>query len=337
MKLSHYSIFVAWTVGAAGQIWTPQASSTTVSLRGVSVVTSAVVWASGAGGTYLRTLDGGATWQAGTVPDAADLDFRSIYALDSDTAWVMSSGPGVKSRIYRTDDGGRHWALLYTNPDATGFLDALQFWDGRRGAVLGDPVNGRFVVLTTRDGGKSWRRRKLPASLPDEGAFAASNSCLRVRGRREMWFASGGLSGGRVFHSSDGGWHWTVAATGVRHDSAGAGIFSLAFADARHGIAVGGDYGKPAEPGGNVAVTSDAGHTWEIPVGHPAGYRSAVEYLAGHKAWIAVGTSGSDVSNDDGRTWKSFDSGAYNALGVATGDAAWAVGPGGRIGKLQWR
>jgi photosystem II stability/assembly factor-like uncharacterized protein len=322
------------------QNWVAQSSGATASLRGVSAVSPAVVWASGAGGTYLRTLDGGATWHTASVPGAADLDFRSVHALDSQTAWLMSSGPGARSRIYKTSDGGAHWSLLYSNPDASGFFDALAFWDARRGVVLGDPVDGQFVVLTTGDGGQTWQRRNLPPALANEGAFAASNSCLVLRvvhGKREIWFGTGGPSGARVFHSDDGGGHWDVAGTPLRHDSAGAGIFSLAFADVAHGVAVGGDYGKPVDAAANVAVTSDGGRTWIEPAGaHPSGYRSAVAYLAARKVWIAVGTSGSDISRDGGKSWKAFDSGAYNAIG-AVGDAVWAVGPGGRIGKLRWR
>ena len=323
---------------ALAQTWVAQSSGVNASLRGVSAVSPAVVWASGAGGAYLRTLDGGATWHAAVVPGAGDLDFRGVSALGSQTAWLMSSGPGAKSRIYRTTDGGARWSLDYTNADAGGFFDALAFWDARRGVVLGDPVDGQFVILATEDGGQTWQRRKLPPSLPNEGAFAASNSCLLVRGKREVWFGTGGPSGARVFHSSDGGGHWDVAGTPLRHDGAGTGIFSLAFADSAHGVAIGGDYGKPADAAGNVALSSDGGRAWVEPAGaHPSGYRSAVAFLPGRKVWIAVGTSGSDISRDDGKSWTPFDSGAYNAIGTAAGDAAWAVGPGGRIGRLSLR
>jgi photosystem II stability/assembly factor-like uncharacterized protein len=342
VRLLHCSTIALFLIEALAPVtlaqnWVAQPSGTTASLRGVSAVSPAVVWASGSGGTYLRTQDGGVTWRASIVPGAGGLDFRAVHARDSQTAWLMSSGPGAKSRIYKTADGGAHWSLLYTNPDPNGFFDALAFWDARRGVALGDPVDGQFVMLTTGDGGQTWQRPKLPPALPDEGAFAASNSCLVVRGKREVWFGTGGPSGARVFHSSDGGRHWDVAGTPLRHDGPGAGIFSLAFADSRHGVTVGGDYGKPADTAGNVAVTIDGGRTWTDAGGaQPNGYRSAVAFLDGRKVWIAVGTSGSDTSSDQGKSWKSFESGAYNALG-ASGGAVWAVGPGGRIGKLQWR
>src|SRR5580693_1700709 len=195
----------------AAQSWTPQSSGTSASLRGVSAVSQSVVWASGGSGTFLRTLDGGATWKAAKVPGASDLDFRAIRAFDENTAFLLSIGAGEKSRIYKTADGGVSWNLLYTNPDPKGFFDAIAFWDASHGIILGDPVDGHFLVMTTDDGGDSWKREKTPAAEPNEGAFAASNSCLFVLGLHEVWFGTGGPKGARVFHSNDGGKKWSVA------------------------------------------------------------------------------------------------------------------------------
>ena len=318
------------------QGWHAQPGGTNASLRGVSAVSVKVAWASGTGGTYLRTVDGGSTWHAAVVPGAADLDFRGIRALDSRTAWLMSSGPGATSRVYKTTDAGRHWTMLLTNPDAGGFFDAIAFWDARNGILLGDPVGGHFAIFTTTDGGHHWRRRVTPAALPNEGSFAASNSCLVVAGARDVWFATGGPSGARVFHSADRGRSWEAAETPLRHDGAAAGVFSLAFADTLHGFAAGGDYSKPRESTGNIAITEDGGRTWTTPSGGPGGYRSAVAFLAKLKSWVAVGASGSDISRD-GQSWSKFDRGAYNALGVSPDGTAWAVGPGGRIGLFTIR
>jgi photosystem II stability/assembly factor-like uncharacterized protein len=317
---------------AAAQSWTPQPAGTTVSLRGVSATSRTAVWASGANGTFLRTLDGGATWNAAKVPGASDLDFRAVHAFDENTAFLLSIGTGEKSRVYKTADGGASWNLLYTNPDPKGFFDAIAFWDTSHGIILGDPVDGRFVVLTTSDGGATWTQRRTPPAQAQEGAFAASNSCLTVRGAREAWFASGGPNGARVFHSTDGGETWIVAKTPIRNESASAGVFALAFSDSRHGIAVGGDYSKPTETTGNIAISGDGGKTWSAST-PPNGFRSDVKYLADSKMWIVTGTSGSDISMDDGKTWKQFDGGSYNALAFS-GSAGWAVGPKGAIARL---
>src|SRR5450432_1908049 len=325
---------------ACAQSWLGQTSGGTAGLRGVSAVNANVVWASGTGGTCLATTDGGATWRVSKVPGAEALDFRGIRAIDGRTVYLLSSGAGDKSRIYKTADGGRHWTLQFTNPDPKGFFDAIAFWDAAHGIVVGDPVGGQFAIWTTDDGGAHWQRRHRPAAAANEGAFAASNTCLWLLGNREAWFGTGGPQGARVFHSKDRGRSWTVAATPIRNDGPSAGIFSLAFADARHGIAVGGDYAKDQEERGNIAITADGGRTWTVPPGPvPKGFRSAVACVrqkrVGEKnMWLVTGTSGSDVSTDSGKSWKLFDSGSFNAMSFASssaGTAGWAVGARGRV------
>lgn len=317
---------------AAAQSWTPQPGGTTASLRGISAVSGSVVWASGSGGTFLRTTDGGASWKAGKIPGASDLDFRAIRALDETAAVMLSVGKGETSRIYKTTNAGASWRLIYTNPDPDGFFDALAFWDASHGILLGDPVKGRFEIMTTDDGGESWKSWKGPQAERQEGAFAASNSCLFVRGAREAWFGTGGPRGARVFHSADGGESWSVARTPLRNDSKSAGIFAIAFADPKKGIAVGGDCSKPAATEGNMAITLDGGKTWKAAA-PPHGYRSDIQYIADRKLWLVTGTSGSDMSSDDGASWKQMDTAAYNAMSFA-GASGWFVGPKGAIARV---
>jgi photosystem II stability/assembly factor-like uncharacterized protein/glyoxylase-like metal-dependent hydrolase (beta-lactamase superfamily II) len=317
------------------QSWVPQTSNSTASLRGVSAVNANVVWASGTGGTHLHTTDGGVTWTAAKIPGADSLDFRGIRAIDTRTVYLMSSGSGDKSRIYKTADGGQHWDLQFTNPDPKGFFDSIAFWDAAHGIVLGDALNGHAEVLTTDDGGRNWVHQQTPPALPNEGSFAASNTCLFVVGQSEVWFVTGGSSAARVFHSQDRGRSWTVAVAPIRNDSTSAGIFSIAFRDGLHGIVTGGDYAKDKEDRQVAAITSDGGQTWRSPASGPKGFRSAVAYLRDTKTWIGTGTSGSDVSTDDGQTWTTFDTGAYNALSFVSSAAGWAVGPRGRIARFS--
>jgi len=312
-----------------------QVSNTSASLRGLSAVAPQIVWASGTNGTWLRTIDGGAHWNTGTVPGGESLDFRDVEAFDAASAFLLSIGPGAQSRIYQTGDAGRHWTLLFTNPDPGGFFDAISFWDRRHGIVLGDPVNGRFSIFTTDDGGTSWQRRPTPSILPHEGAFAASGTCLITRGAHDAWFGTGGPNTARVFHSTDRGRTWTFSATPLAGPRASAGIFSLAFADRLHGIAVGGEYTKPDERARTVARTNNGGKSWIQAKQELFGYRSAVTFLAGRpRTAIAVGTNGSDVSFDGGATWIRFSNMPFNAVACAPARGAWAVGPSGAIAKL---
>jgi photosystem II stability/assembly factor-like uncharacterized protein len=264
-----------------------QFSHTPESLRGVSVVSRQVAWASGTHGTYVRTIDSGQTWTPAQVPDAMGLDFRAVVAFSADEAFLMSAGPGEQSRIYYTSDAGRHWQLQFTNTNPKGFFDSMVFWDSRHGVVLGDPLPDesgklKFEVLLTDDG-QNWRPispAQLPAAMEGEGAFAASNTCIAIvpgGSDRNIWFATGGKTA-RVFHSADRGQSWQFFETPMVHGADSAGIFSIAFRDATHGVIAGGDYKRPKDDGPNLAFTEDGGKTWTLPPLHPLAYFSAVTY-----------------------------------------------------------
>ncbi len=334
MKIAFALLCAALSSGdAAAQAWVPQTSGTTASFRGIHAVNAKTVWVSGSGGTYLITTDGGATWRAAKVPGAERLDFRAVWAFDGSTAYVLSIGTGDQSRIYKTTDAGANWKLLFTNPDAKGFFDGIAFWDARHGIVAGDTVDGRTTIFTTADAGETWQRQTSPEAVGGaEGAFAASNTSIAILGAHDVWV---GTTAARVLHSADNGRTWTAVMTPVRHESQNAGIFSVAFRDAQHGIAVGGDYSKDKEARDNVAVTSDGGKTWTAPAGTLTGFRSAVAWVADRKIWIATGTSGSDISTDDGATWKQFDMTSYNALAFISSTAGWVVGGRGRIAAFK--
>ncbi|HMC31883.1 MAG TPA: hypothetical protein VKL99_13690, partial [Candidatus Angelobacter sp.] len=189
-------------------------SGTDVQLRGVSAVSERVAWASGAKGTVLRTIDGGWHWTKVNVPGAEALDFRDVQAFDADTAFVLSIGPGEQSRIYKTRDGGKSWQLQFTNKDPKAFYDCFAFWDSKHGIAVSDSVEGKFPLIATSDGA-TWNPvavKSMPAALPNEGAFAASGTCITTYGKKDVWFGTGGPAA-RVFHSRDRGMNWTVTET----------------------------------------------------------------------------------------------------------------------------
>jgi photosystem II stability/assembly factor-like uncharacterized protein len=314
--------------------WQRQTIDTQADFRGLCVVSPNVAWVSGTKGTVARTTDGGKTWSVGTVHGAEKLDFRDVEAFGETTAYLLSAGAGDASRIYQTVDGGKSWALQFQNTDPAAFLDALAFWDEQNGIALGDPIQGQFHLLVTADGGGHWKpvaAKILPPALPGEGAFAASGTCLVTHGERNVWFATGGATTARIFHSQDRGQNWTVSDTPIRAGVESAGIFSIAFRDPQHGMIVGGDYRKPQESGATAAITSDGGKTWNL-LDQRLPYCSAVAWA--NDRWIAAGTSGSHVSRDNGATWNLLDRENYNSVGfTATGDG-WAVGPKGRIAKF---
>jgi photosystem II stability/assembly factor-like uncharacterized protein len=340
MKTSICLLFILLCTAALAQ-WTPQQSGSTARFRGVSAVSPMVAWASGSNGTYARTTDGGATWQAATVPNASQLDFRDVQAVDANTAYLLSIGPGEASKIYKTTDGGRDWTLQFSNKNPKAFFDAFAFWNARTGIAMSDPVDGRFILIKTTDGGATWNELPMqnsPQALEGDGGFAASGTCIAVQGKQNVWFGTGAGAVARVFRSTDGGNTWRVASTPITAGNASSGIFSIAFKDARNGVIVGGDYRKENEAGNNVATTTDGGATWTLATGpRPSGFRSAIAYVPGTRGplLVAVGPSGSDYSLDNGASWVTLGSVGFHAVSLAGRDSGWAVGETGRIAKYD--
>jgi photosystem II stability/assembly factor-like uncharacterized protein len=283
-------------------------------------------------------------------PGAAKLDFRGVWAWDAKTAMAMSSGPGDLSRIYKTTDGCASWKLLFTNPDPKGFWDAIQCFNSTTCYLLGDPVRNEFQLWHTESSGAHWllEQNRSPRAKPSlQGVFAASNSSmtLGVRTIFTPMFGSGG-NGGAYFYRSMGGEscmddciesnspaesaQWLRVPVPIAGETDSSGIFSLAFRNLHHIVAVGGNYTQPNHSAGTAAWSSDGGRSWHAATHPPHGYRSAVAWDVAAHAWIAAGTNGSDISYDDGRTWQPLDNGNWNALSLP-----WIAGPHGRIARLD--
>jgi len=327
-------IFLSFCCAVRAQIITPLDGHTAESLRGVHAVDDKVVWASGTHGTYLRTVDGGFNWAPAQVPGAEELDFRDVAAFSADEAYLLAAGPGEKSRIYKTSDAGQHWALQFTNNDPKGFYDCFGFWDHDHGIAIGDPVDGRFELLATEDGGAHWTalpQASRPEAKPKEGAFAASGTCLTVEGSSNVWFATGG-SVARVFRSRDRGRSWRVVETKMVHGADASGIFSIAFRDAKHGLIAGGDYQNPDTDSPNLAASSDGGATWQILPVHPQFYFSAVNFVgAKSREYLAVGSTHGITGNLKSNELPRIFPVTLNAFSAGGPSKVFAVGPKGTI------
>ena len=221
---------------------TPQDSGTTQGLIAVSPVNKHVVWASGRGGTFAVTTDGGATWRAGVVPGAESLQFRDVEGVSDRVAYLLSIGAGAGDfRIYKTIDGGASWSHQFQNQDPSAFYDCFAFWTPTRGFAQSDSVNGQFPVVRTTNG-QTWQSiaGNEPAALPGESFFASSGTCVATEGKNNAWAVTGGVSPPRVLVTRDGGDTWNAYDAPLR-GSPSAGLFSVAFRDAHHGMVGGGD------------------------------------------------------------------------------------------------
>ncbi|MFT6862642.1 MAG: photosystem II stability/assembly factor-like uncharacterized protein [Akkermansiaceae bacterium] len=320
--------------------WDLQKSGVETSIRALCAVDETTCWFGTGKGTIGRTVDGGQTWKRFVVEGAEEVEFRDVEAFDARRCLAMSVGEGAASRIYQTIDGGETWKLAYQNKAPQGFFDGMAFWDEKNGILAGDPVDGGLVILRTADGGASWRAiDSMPKMKEGEHAFAASGTHLAVARGGHVWVGTGGRVA-RVFYSQDFGGNWSILETPMIAGEASTGIFSLAFKDARHGFAVGGDYTKEAEGERNAFATSDGGKSWTLLKDDDGlsvfSFRSCLRYVRDPKRVIVVGPDGCNVSYDEGKTWASFGDQGFHTISVGGSlQATWAAGSDGRIARLK--
>jgi photosystem II stability/assembly factor-like uncharacterized protein len=332
---------------------TPQQSGTLNRLQAVSPVNAKVVWASGVGGTFALTTDGGAHWRSRVVPGAEALQFRDVEGVSAKVAYLLSAGVGTDSRIYKTEDGGDTWTLQFQNEDPNGFYDCFAFFTPRRGITMADAVNGRFPVIRTVDG-KNWKDigDNLPRAQDGEAAFAASGTCIATQGERRAWIATGAAAKARILATTDGGDTWRAFETPVVQGTPSSGILTVAFRDARHGILGAGELAAPDQFTDNVARSSDGGRTWRLGSHTPfPGATFGLAYASGAprgdddeddddrlaRTVVFTGPGGSAFTPDEGDTFIPL-AGLTNFWAVAFDNpkAGWIVGTGGRIVKISF-
>lgn len=297
------------------------------SLRGLAPVSRDVCYVGGSEGTLRKTTDGGETWRDVAPAGSSGCDFRDVEVLAADVVVAMVAG--TPARLYRSTDGAASWTLVHEDPRPEAFFDAVAF-DGARGVVFGDAIDGRFVLLESLDAGRSWQDvpgQPLPAPRGQEAAFAASGTCL-VAGPDGFSLVTGGDACRHVGFLPGG--PRRVVELPLCSGAGSSGAFSVAWSAAR-GVCVGGDYRSVERDDGSAAYTEDGGRSWRPAAA--GGYRSGVAWVSSRDV-VAVGSHGASWSSDGGRTFAPFGSEAFHSVGRARDGAVWACGANGRVARL---
>ncbi len=309
-------------------------SGTNTSLRGLSVVNDNVIWVSGDNGIVGKSTNGGKNWKWFTVKGFEKKDLRDIEAFDAATAIIIAVGePGY---ILKTNDGGESWKVVYENKTKGMFLDAIEFWNEQSGIVIGDPIDGRFFILRTFDGGTSWRDipfENRPVADSGEACFAASGTNIRALDRDEAVFVSGGMKS-RMFTRNS-----IIELPIIQgKETTGANSISV-YDDNKHNggkrmIVVGGDFNADSSYIKNCFFTNDGGKTWSAPKIAPHGYRSCVEYLS-KKDILTCGLNGVDYSFDGGKIFTWINKESFHVCRIAKyGRSIFLAGSNGKVGRL---
>jgi photosystem II stability/assembly factor-like uncharacterized protein len=316
----------------AQKITVTQQSGRGSSLRGLCIVSDKIAWVSGSKGTVAITKDAGKTWQWQQVKGFEQSDFRDVQAFSDKEAVIMSSG--TPALILKTMDGGASWQVKYHNRDTSVFFDAMDF-NGKYGCVMGDPINGHFVIFETEDRGKTWKQRdplKSPAGREGEACYAASGTCFSIYDNGLMktdglLIVSGG-SAANLIYALISAKKWTATPLPIAHGTNSSGAFSFT-SDSKHWVVVGGDYQHDQRTDSTVCYSNNAGKTWALAKISP-GFQSCVQYISG-KIYISTGTSGTNISKDAGLTWSKIDATSFNVCGHH-GKFILFAGNGGKIG-----
>ena len=305
-------------------------SGTKTSLRGLSVVSDKVVWASGSNGKVAHTSDAGVTWEWITVKDFEKRDFRDIEAFDDSTAVIMAIDE--PAYILKTKDAGKTWKIVYSNFDKGMFLDAMDFNGDKNGIVIGDPIKGKFFIAKTKDGGETWQEQNYdsrPLADSGEACFASSGTNIRLLKNGKKIFISGGISS-HFFYDNN------KKALPILQGIESTGANSVAFKDKKKFIVVGGDFNKKDAVEKTCFITDNAGKKWYSPIQPPLGYRSCIEFIK-DKTWITCGLNGVDISTNDGKNFKSISTESFHVCRrEKKGQTVFFAGNNGKLGFYRY-
>jgi len=295
--------------------------------------------AGGSGNKLLLTPDGGNKWVQIQTPSDENYDFRDVHLIGDTRILLMAAGQ--PARLFYSDDLGKSYNVSYENQNPAVFFNSMTFWNGNTGIAFSDPIDDKFLLVETNNGGASWHEidyGRRPANEMNEAGFAASGSMITTYGDGYVWFGTGG-SVARIFYSNDYGSNWRMSSTPILHGESSQGIFSVSFKDSLNGVIVGGDYNQLNLRDSSAAWTNDGGKTWQLSEVLPFGFRSCVAYVNDgiDEFYVATGPSGTDYSIDDGKNWVHIDSLGFHSVSVANdGKTIWLSGSEGRISKLSF-
>jgi photosystem II stability/assembly factor-like uncharacterized protein len=253
------------------------------------------------GNQAFRTTNGGATWNATTLPSSVvlfavemlktseavavgdtgtimkysgggwstkksggSIDWRSVSFVDSLRGWVA----GDSGFVVRTTDGGTNWS--YQWPGTSSNLRGVKFVDSAYGWVVG----ALGAIFRTTNGGNSWSPQASGTSVLLTGVDFEDRSVGTAVGYN-----------GTILRTENGGGSWSPQTSGITSNLTG-----VSFLDKKIGFCV--------ATNGYLLFSSNSGTTWLIDSCETVNALSGVSYVDG--SGTAVGSFGTVLRTDSG-------------------------------------
>ncbi len=310
-------------------------TSKKVSIRGLSVVNDNVVWCSGSNGSVARSINGGKTFIWQTVAGYEKRDFRDIEAFDTNTAIIM--GIAEPAIILKTKDGGKTWKKVFEDSTNGMFLDAMDFDEKGNGIVIGDPIDKKPYILLSKNKGDDWLRDKRSDTLiVGEAFFASSGTNIKIIKNniellKSYLFATGGTKSTLYIDNTN-----KCFKVPIIQGKASTGANSIDVYNNK-AVIVGGDFANDTDTTGNCVLVDLQKKLpkFSHPQTSPHGYRSCVVYI-NKNTLVACGTSGVDISYDEGNNWQLISTQSFHVVQKAKkGNAIYLAGSRGKIARLK--
>src|SRR5579883_1733426 len=203
-----------------------------------------------------QTTDAGSS--APTPLPGSTSPIKAIRMLDAVKGWALTD-----QNILLTSDGGQHWKNVTPTGTAYGKYGRGDFLNDHVAWIVStaQPLDTKVNVLHTSDGGQHWQSSTISindVSLLDPPHFLTSQEGFLELGVGNLGTGSRQAVG--IFHTSDGGQHWTeISNIGLTNPAEAIGYKTgISFKDTHTGWATGG--GASATPW--LYVTHNGGHTW---------------------------------------------------------------------------